>query len=351
MNMEVRYPAFSLRRTSWAQRQSLLRLILVSIDENLPLGPLIVAWAADESGIQQHRLDRLAELLRAGTPLPEAVEEVPGVLSDEDMLAIRFGAQSGTLAASIRERVNEPSPASSGFSPRMRKLRFYVCLLLFVGFFIVAFWQIRIVPELEKIMVEFSVSDTELLKWSRTFSLVFANYWFLFALAIIVVFWLAFSSWPGRRLRLAILGRLFRPLRALHMADVLEKLSVAIQAGRPITGSLSTLARYHFDPTLRHQLLFIRNEMEQGADVWQSMASIGLLSPPEVHVLETADRVGNRPWVLKQIALVKRRRTMRRLEQLSELALPVVILLAGSFVLIQALGLFGPLVHILDSLL
>jgi len=339
------------RRSSWAQQQSLLRLLAVATEENLPLSPLVAAWAADESGVQKHRLRRLAELLRAGTPLPEAVEEVPGVLGDEDILAIRFGAQSGTLVASMRERLNEPSPASSGFSPRLRKSLLYVCVLLFVGFFIVAFLQIKIVPEFEKIIQEFSTSAPESLRWSIAFSRFFVNYWYLFALAFVAVFWLTFTSWPGRRWRLAILGRLFRPLRALHAADVLDKLSVATEAGRPITGALSTLARYHFDPTLRHQLLFVRNELEQGADVWQSMASIGLLSPPETHLLTTADRVGNRSWVLKQIALVKKRRTMRRLEQLSELALPVIILLMGGLVLFQAVGVFGPLVYILYSLL
>ena len=105
-----------------------------------------------------------------------------------------------------------------------------------------------------------------------------ANYWYIFLLAIMAVYWLLFSSWPGRRLRRTILTRVIRPLRELHTADVLEKLGVAIEAGRPIAGALSTLARYHFDPTLRHQLLYIRNEVEQGADVWQSMAAIGLLS-------------------------------------------------------------------------
>ena len=83
--------------------------------------------------------------------------------------------------------------------------------------------------------------------------------------------------------------------------------------------------------------------MEQGADVWQSMAKLGLLSAPEVRVLETAERVGNRPWVLHQLALLKKRRTMRRLAHWSELALPLVIVLMGAFVLFQALGVFSSL--------
>jgi type II secretory pathway component PulF len=111
------------------------------------------------------------------------------------------------------------------------------------------------------------------------------------------------------------------------------------------------LARYHFDPGLRNQLLFLRNEMEQGAEVWQSMAKLGLLSGPEVRALETAERVGNRPWVLNQLALLKKRRTMRRLAHWSEVVLPLVIVLMGGFVLFQALGVFRSLIDLVFSLM
>src|SRR3954463_13896808 len=97
--IRVPIPALLPVRTSWGQRQSLLRLILVSIEEQLPLAPLIKTWAADESGLQKGRLYRLAELLDRGVPLADAVEEVQGVLGDEEILAVRFGAQSGTIAA------------------------------------------------------------------------------------------------------------------------------------------------------------------------------------------------------------------------------------------------------------
>ncbi len=349
--IRVELPPFWPRRTTWTQRRSLLRLILTATEEIIPLSQLIEVWAADESRRQKHRLYRLADLLNSGTTLPDAVEQVRGVLAEDDILAIRFGSQSGMLAASIRDMLDQPDPALLIRSLRWRKFLVYLGMLVVVATIIVTFLQFKIIPEFEKIFEEFEVPISESFKWSIYFANVFAVYWYLFPLAVITLWWLAFSSGAGRRIRLGILGRLFRPLRELHMAEVLQALSVATQAGRPIPGALSTLARYHFDPTLRHQLLFIRNEVEQGADVWHSMAALGLLSPPEVRVLETAERVGNRPWVLKQLALVKRRRMMRRLAQWSELALPIVVILVGAFVLFQAFSIFSSLVQILYSLL
>jgi MSHA biogenesis protein MshG len=349
--VEVSVPSLWPWRATRAQRRALLRLIVVATEKNIPLGPLVEVWAADESGMQKHRLHRLAKLLQAGTPLADALEEVRDALADEEVLAVRFGAQSGTLAASLGELLAPPDLSSSVLLPRWRKTLFYMCVVLVAAVLVVAFLQIKIVPEFNKIMEEFDIPPPPTLRRAIDFANFSVRYWFLFALAILAVCWLVFTSWPGRRLRRGILGRLFRSLRELRIADVLQQLSVAAEAGRPVAGAISTLARYHFDPVLRNQLLFIRNEMEQGADTWQSMAAVGMLNPSEVRVLASSERLGNRPWALRQLGLHKRRQITRRLARWSELVLPLVIILMGGFVLFQALGVFGPLVHILQSIL
>ncbi len=335
------------RHTTSAQRQSLLRLIAVASEEKLPLAPLIDAWANDERGQQRWRLRRLADLLRSGTPLPDAVEEVPGVLTDEDVLAIRFGAQSGTLTAAVRTALDAAPPDPASRTPRLRDPFVYAFAVLCVGALIVTFLQIKIVPEFVKILREFDLDALPVLVWSVGLSRIVADYWWVGALAAIVVSLALSSARPGRFMRHAVFARLFGSLRELRSAEVLQKLSVATTAGRPISGALSTLARYHFEPSIRHKLLFVRNEVEQGADVWQSMGRVGLVTPPEATLLATADRVGNRTWVLGQLARSKKRRTLRRWERLSEMLFPAVVLLMGAFVLFETLTVFVPLTQLI----
>jgi type II secretory pathway component PulF len=349
----IRAPFLSLWpwRTTRAQRRALLRLIVVATERNIPLAPLVEAWGADESGRQKHRLYRLASLLQSGRPLPDALEEVKDVLADEEVMAVRFGAQSGTLAASLGEILAEPDMPATLLLARWRKTMFYVCIVFLVAVLIVTFLQIKIVPELDKIIDEFNIAVPRSLEWAIDLATFSSRYWYLLALAIALLLWLVFTSWPGRRLRRSILGRMFRSLRELRIADVLQQLSIAADAGRPVAGAISTLARYHYDPTLRHQLLYVRNEMEQGADAWQSMELVGLLSPPEARVLMSSERVGNRAWALKQLARHKRCQTTRHFARWTELVLPLAIILMGSFVLFQAVSIFGTLVQILHSLL
>jgi type II secretory pathway component PulF len=81
------------------------------------------------------------------------------------------------------------------------------------------------------------------------------------------------------------------------------------------------------------------------------MTDVGLLSPAELRVLKTADRVGNRPWVLKQLAAVKGSRTRRQLARAAEFVLPVLVVLLSGLVLVQALTIFMPLVNLIQGLL
>lgn len=348
--LEWRLPAYWPLYTTAGQRHSLLRLIAVSIEENVPLAPLVAHWAEDERGVQRRRLLRLAKLLAEGRPLPDAVEEIPDVLRDEDVLAIRFDAQSGTRTAAIRQMLDDPPLAAASPASRAKQVFGYCCVVAPLAFLLVTFTHLKIMPVFQRILYEFGMRQPVAMELSLELARWFVRYWWLGAVALLALLWTMFSTRAGRFVRYSLVHRLVQPLRELHAAEVLQNLGVALRAGRPIPGALSTLARYHFDPDVRHKLLFVRNEVEQGEDVWRSLTNVGLLAPAEVRLLDAAERVGNRPWALAQIVGVKKRRTQRRFEWLAEMLLPAFVLLLGLFVLLQALAVFQPLITLLEGL-
>ena len=164
--------------------------------------------------------------------------------------------------------------------------------------------------------------------------------------AALFLAWILWTDRPGRSLRRGLL----RPWFDMRSADVLQNLSVVTEAGRPIPGAISTLARYHHDPSLRQKLLFVRNEIEQGADLWATLRTVKLLTPAEITLMEAAEKVGNRPWAMEQLAMSKRRRMRRRLELLGQLESPVAVLCLGGAVFAVCLGVFAPLVKIILGL-
>src|SRR5436309_6143544 len=134
------WPWYSTR----SQRRGLLRMIAVAIEERILLAPLLSAWLEGERGVHRGRLSRLVDLLNQSIPIADAVEQVPGILQDEDILAIRFDAQSGTATQAIRNRLGQPLPNAMETSPRLRGTMYYLCAVLLLGLPIVAFIQMSI---------------------------------------------------------------------------------------------------------------------------------------------------------------------------------------------------------------
>jgi type II secretory pathway component PulF len=345
LGTRVSPPFIWLWFTTASQRRGLLRLIAVGIEEKLPLAPLLAAWSADQRGVQRYRVLRVVNLLNRGASLAEALEQVPGVLHEDEILAIRFDAQSGTVTTAVRENVDEESSDFPERPTGFRSTITYVCTVMLLGFPVVVFIQMKIMPALNEILREYGMGTPSVTEWSWRLADAFASYGWLAILAVVVFLLSMLFASPGRLLRRAA-RRLFGPFRDLRSAALLRKLAIATRAGRPIAGALSTLARYHYDSAIRHKLLFVRNEMEQGADLWQSMNDVDLITSPEVRVMDLAERVGNRSWALTQLAYGKSQRATRRLEGLSQFLLPVVVLLMGLFVLIQVLAVFVPVIQI-----
>ncbi len=339
------WPWYSTR----SQRRGLLRIIAVAIEERIPLAPLLSVWREDERGVHRSRLTRLVALLNQGIPLADAVEQIPGMLHDEDILAIRFDAQSGTATQAVRERLDQPDLTVADGVPRLRNTMYYFCAVLLLGFPIIAFVQIKIVPNFKDIFREFSLDLPSVTKSFLALSNFFTQFLWIPLLLLVALLLSFIFARPGRAARHAVV-RFIAPLRDRHRTNLLRLLGIAAGAGRPIAGALSTLARYHYDPTIRRKLLFVRNEIEQGFDPWDSMNEAKLLSAADVRALRLADRIGNRAWVLNQLAYAKNRAADRWFGRLSEFALPAVVLAMGSFVLYQAVALFSPLVNLIDAL-
>ena len=328
--------------------KSLLRIISLVIEQRLPPAPLLQAFAEDQSGIQRRRVQRLARLLEEGSSLSQALEQVPHVLPEEDVLAIRFGTQSGTLSMTLRNLIEDSARLEDvGVNGQLRGTLLYPIVVLLVLLMIATFLLTKVWPVYEQMMSDFGVKTIPTaFQWVTSFGSLFVAFWWIGVGAGLLLIWTFWTEWPGRSLR----RRLVRPWFDMRSAVVLQCLSVVTKAGRPIPGAISTLARYHHDPTLRQKLLFVRNEIEQGADLWVTLQEVKLLTPADVALMEASQNVGNRPWAMGQLATCKRRRMRERLELLSQLVEPVGVLLLGGVVLTVCLAGFVPLVKMIMNL-
>ena len=340
------WPAESLA----CKQKALLRVLATAAAERLEVAPLVAALSIEERDRFRWRLRRLARRLSAGIPLADALEQTPGALSDEQTLAVRFGEQSGTLAATLNGLLDDKDQASQRIISRLWQIGTYAAVVLAIFVFILSFILIKIIPSYQAIFDDFELDLPRVTVQMIAASNAFVNYWFLMPLMLLPLVWFMFFGRARRYFQRNISSRLLRPIAQLRSANVLSLLAGNTRSGRPVAGALSTLARYHFDEKIRHKLLFVRNEVEQGSDVWQSMAAAKLISSEEARALDKASSADSRSWTMERLAALRRNRVERRIDTYVSLLQPAMILLMAAAVLFIAVACLSPLFDLTSSL-
>jgi type II secretory pathway component PulF len=166
-----------------------------------------------------------------------------------------------------------------------------------VMFYLLGLFNLFIVPTLLRMMEEFDLRGAgyKKLKLVLNYAIFPALISLgLTALALVLNWSETLKNWMRR-----LLGR---PANSQQtQSSLLRMLANSIEFGRPIGGTLSTLAKFHHDASVRKDLLVARNEIEQGSDGIAALESVGLLTPKEKEAL-VDQSAKNQAWVLRSFA-------------------------------------------------
>jgi protein transport protein HofC len=266
------------------------------------------------------------------------------------LLAIRVGTETGTLPAMLRETAKEFTDQQDDVYSTWKGTLLYLAALLLALFAVGSFIMYFIIPKFKKIFEDFGTELPDLTKFIIHVSDEIAQWFPMIGIGGLVGWaWLAWRTRHGTSS-----GGIFRWLLFSHARGqapvVLRILSVVVEGGRPVVGAISTMARHHLSTIVRNHLLFLRNEVEQGGEVWDHLAEIGMLTPSESRILEAAGRAGNLPWALKEVAGSIERDVDYRTTYLLEILRPVILIVVSVMVGIFAVGMFFPIVKLINDL-
>ncbi|HUY91372.1 MAG TPA: type II secretion system F family protein [Pirellulales bacterium] len=332
-----------------SRRAALLVAMSSAAQKFMPLAPAVEAFADEWRGGFRRRARRLANSLAAGTPLSQALRQTRGLISPKALSVIEAGEEAGVLSAAIGEAARLSLPRES-LSKAALPLWYLIDMLLVAGA-VIMFLLVKIIPAFIKIFSDF---DAELP--AATIVLVqffdfFANYFYV-AFPMLLPFLLAAAHFALRYFGLSTWDP---PLvaavtRRLDIVSVLRLLAVTAEAGRPLEPALAVFARNFPNPSLRRRLRRVKADVDQGADCWESFRDHGLLRPQETAMLKSAARVGNLPWLLGLSAAGIERKFAYRLQVLSQFLLPAAVLAIGALVFCIVVGLFMPLISLIERL-
>jgi len=338
-------------RVNYSQQVALLRVLAIASEKQLSLIDVLETFTKDVRGRWRYQILRLVDLLRSGVSLADAIEKIPTVIPPHAYFLVKAGAESGTLPSALAlaaetcaDRRNDRDFLRPGTWVYISTI---VTIMLIVQGFI-CYW---IIPKMKKIYFDFDMELPALTEELIQVADRFVNYFYLFpAFVLFLILLRAFLIRLGFLERKEY-GRSFSGIYPRGRApDVLRFLHVVTESGRPLLGAFETLTHITTNRFMSQRFQAILEDIRRGNDCWTSLHDYSLLAPSEVRLLQSAQRAGNLSWALKAVAKSIERRIDYRMAMVREYLEPAMILGIGCVVGAFVIGLFLPLVTLMNSL-
>lgn len=342
--------AMVVSRYRRAEQRALLDVLAVAAEKEIPLPEAARAFADRRDDQFGHRALKFAELLEAGMPTDEALRRARIRLSTDELLAVRSGLETGTLAAALRPVVQRDDELDS-LSTSIVERFFYFALLFFAMTLILSWMMIFIIPTYSMMYDDFGLelpTATKMLIGAanglKYFGLLLAPL-NLALLGLLAIATLNYVGWLPRDLPLV-----WRFTLRWDAALVMRALARAVRQQRPMGEALFQLGWQFPKMTVRSRLHRAAAHVGQGGDWCEAMQSAGLLKSTEVALFQAAQRAGNLDWALEEMADGNVRRMAYRWQSWSNVLFIAALLLFGGCAFAIAVGLFQPLVHMIEGL-
>lgn len=334
------------------QQESLLLILAVAMRTQSPLAEECEALADASRGRFRRRLRELAQRLRRGERLSEALRSIPGLAPPQTVTALRLAEDLGNVGEianqeAIRFRRREEERLQGRFS--MAGLMFYVACFFLLSAGLIFFLMYWIVPRFMKIFQDFNASVPAPTRLMVTLADAAGEYWYLFVIGFLgFVGWALFvvtrrGGWAGVHTGLP---SFFYP--RLETPGILRSLAQTVVCHQPLSYGIESLEVHHPHRGIRRRLRRLREQIVRGHQSFQPLADAGLLSAREADTLACAERAGNLPWVLDALADNIERRHRTFVESVIETVQPAVITGVGVLVFIICVGVFYPIVHLIQ---
>jgi len=330
------------------RQDSLLWILAIAAEKEMPLAPAVVAFADQYRGLSYRRIIDLAAQLNWGTMLPEALERTRKVVSRDAVLLAWVGQAAGMLPKALRMAAGSRSshlPIWTSIAARLS----YILLLLLAMQAVSGLVLYFIIPKFEAIFSDFGTAlpgVTILVIESTHFVLRYG--WPVLLIPVIEVVLLvalpfSFLNWGNYSV-----PYFDHLLRRRHTALVLRSLALAVEGNKPVLLGVSTLARHYPTFWMRRRLIGVEADVRQGVDWIQALWRHGLIRPADAEVLQSAAAVGNLGWALSELAETTERRLAIRFQAVVQTLFPLVVVMLGMVVFILAVAYFLPLVQLIQ---
>lgn len=312
------------------------RQLATLIKANIPLVDALTAISEQvENPTLSEAIADCKNMVNEGSPFAKALTKYPTIFNNIYVSMVEAGEMSGSLDI-ILLRLAEFTEAQADLRAKVSSAMMYPAIMLTVTFALLAFLFTFLIP---KMVTVFESMPNLTLPW-YTVALVdisqfMVNYWYLVfgSIILIVVLFRNWKSsptgrdqWDAISLKLPVAGP---AVRMVAVSRFTRTLATLLNGGVPMLAALDIVRNVVDNKVIAKAIDEARSNISEGESIAGPLKRSGQFPPIVIHMVNIGEKTGELENMLSQVADAYDFQVKNKLESLTSIMGPVVIVLMG----------------------
>lgn len=340
-------PGVSVKDISMMTRQ-LASLVKANIQLVEALGAMV---EQSEHPVIKLTLSQVRQDVNEGASLSKAMSKHPRVFDNIFVNMIEAGEASGTLSM-ILLRLADLKDAQMRLRSKIIGGMTYPALMLGVGMILMIAIFTFVLPQLKTVFESMNKTMPPMTVFIMATSDIVVTYWYLIIAAAVGGFMLFLNwkkskkgkaSWDAIQLRLPVFGSLIRMIGVTRFTSTMATL---LGSGVPILNAMTISRNLVGNTLLEKAIENARENITEGQSIAGPLAKSGQFPPLVIHMIAIGEKTGELPAMLANVAETYEEQINGKIEGLTSLLEPLMIIGMGGMVGFIVLAVFMPLLDL-----
>ncbi len=296
-------------------------------------------------------LTQTRDKVNEGTSFNDALKAHPKLFEPLYVNMVAAGEASGTLDV-VLARLADHLDAAAQLRGKVMGALFYPAFMFVFGIGVISLMMIVVVPKVTAIFADFN----QTLPWNTRLLIfmsdLFVNYWYLLfgAIAVLVyafIRWLGTTkgraTWDTRMLGVPVVGKLQVMIAVARFSRTLATL---LSSGVSLLTALDIARNVLGNVELMRVVEEARASIREGESIAAPLKRSGRFPPIVIHMIAIGERSGELEAMLHHVATAYDNQITVRLQTLTSMLEPLMIVVMGTMAGSIALSILMPLMQI-----
>jgi general secretion pathway protein F len=316
--------------------------------------PLVDSIAALTEQVEKEQLVRVLtavrESLNEGTSFAKSLEAHPKVFPPLFVNMVAAGEASGTLDA-VLERLADFMESQARLKGKVVATMAYPVLMTLIGAVLISFLMVAVVPKVTSIFANLGQALPWYTRLLIFVSDVISGFWWLILISIVggsYAFrrWVKTSAgryrWDSLSLRWPIFGRLNRLVAVARFSRTLATL---LASGVPLLKAMEIGRNVLGNARLQTVVGEAISSIREGESIAEPLKRSGQFPPMVTHMIAVGEKTGQLEAMLENVSRAYEADVETRVQALTSLLEPLMIVVLGGIVGFIAMAILMPLIQ------